>query len=218
MRYQTTKADTYDSILTQTSIQLSDEIASSHQPMVSTKFNPYSGVLLHLISTHYPNIPVVWVDTGYNTRDTLAFAQYLQALLSLNLKIYKPVNQEYMTPPEVESAEHAEFVRRVKLEPCSRAIESLSPDIWFSSLRKSQTSHRNQLAERETVSATLTKVYPLLEWNDNLMEHYLSQNGIAKGPECYDPTKGDSKRECGLHTQRWIDSVHSSAQGTSIAQ
>ena len=201
-----------------TRVQLSDEIANCHQPMVSTKFNPYSGVLLHLISTHCPNIPVVWVDTGYNTRDTLAFAQYLQALLSLNLQIYKPVNQEYVTPPDAESAEHAEFVRRVKLEPCSRAIESLSPDIWFSSLRRSQTMHRSQLAERETVSASLTKVYPLLSWDDGMMEYYLSQNGIAKGPECYDPTKGDSKRECGLHTQRWNESIHPSAHGDVIAQ
>ena len=50
------------------------------------------------------------------------------------------------------------------------------------------------------------------------MEQYLAQNGIAIGPECYDPTKGDSKRECGLHTQRWIDTVGQPTGSARLSQ
>ena len=194
-----------ENLIRKTRHQLREELARCQRPMLTTKFNPYSGVLLHLVTSLNPTIPVVWIDTGYNTRDTLAFAAYLQSLLSLNLQVYKPAEHVYVTPPEIDTKEHAKFVTRVKLEPCARAIDSLGPDVWFSSLRSSQSAHRNTLPDRENVSDSLSKVYPLLEWSDEAMEQYLAQNGIAVGPECYDPTKGDSKRECGLHTQRWID-------------
>lgn len=196
---------TYNSILNSTCNQLADALSQCKNPIVTTKFNPRTGVLLHLVSTIRPHVPVVWVDTGYNTRDTLAFSGYLQALLSLDLRTYRPIDHEYMTPPAIDTDAHAEFVQQVKLAPFSRAMETLKPDVWLSSLRRSQTSHRNNLTHREVISPDLTKIYPLLDWTDDMMDRYLKEHGIAKGPECYDPTKGEQKRECGLHTQRWTE-------------
>lgn len=44
------------------------------RPIVSTKFGPESAAFLHMLTRIVPDIPVVWVDTGYNTRSTLQFA------------------------------------------------------------------------------------------------------------------------------------------------
>lgn len=193
----------YNSILSRTCDQLKSALAQADNPIVTTKFNPRTGVLLHLVATIQPHVPVVWVDTGYNTRDTLEFARYLQALLALDLRTFTPVDHEYISPPSTDSDEHAAFVQQVKLAPFSRAMESLKPDVWLSSLRRCQTAHRSKLRQTDVISAQLTKIYPLLDWSDDMMDRYLKEHGIAKGPHCYDPTKGEQKRECGLHTQRW---------------
>ena len=148
-----------EALVRKTRHQLREELARCQRPMLTTKFNPYSGVLLHLVTSLCPTIPVVWIDTGYNTRDTLAFAAYLQSLLSLNLQVYKPKDHVHVTPPETDTKEHAKFVTCVKLEPCARAIDLLGPDVWFSSLRSSQTVHRNTLPERENVSDSLERRY-----------------------------------------------------------
>ena len=58
-------------------------------------------------------------------------------------------------------------------------------------LRRSQTAHRNQLPGKEAVCKTLIKVYPILAWSDDMMEHYLQRNAIAIDSDCYDPTKGE---------------------------
>src|SRR5438034_6450002 len=58
--------------------------------MVSTNFRPYEAVLLHLCVQVQPDIPVLWVDHGYNRPATYRHAEQLRKLLNLNLKIYLP--------------------------------------------------------------------------------------------------------------------------------
>ena len=58
--------------------------------IASTSFGPNSGALLHLISRVAPDTPVVWVDSGFNMRDTYVVAQELIERLNLNMKIYVP--------------------------------------------------------------------------------------------------------------------------------
>ena len=47
--------------------------------------------MLHLVSSQIPNIPVVFIDTGYLFPETYRFAQLLTERLELNLKIYRPL-------------------------------------------------------------------------------------------------------------------------------
>lgn len=199
----------YDDELAYTRSLLKQELMQAHRPIVSTKFNPRTGVLLHLLCELAPHIPVVWVDTGYNTRHTQQFARYLKALLSLNLQVYKPDNHPIITPPELDTVEHEKFVKAVKLEPFQRAVDDLAPDVWFTSLRQAQGTYRQSLSDRQTLSCGMQKVSPLRRWPTAFMDHYLQSQGIASGPECCDPTKGESMRECGLHTKLWIDTPSS---------
>src|SRR5258707_2455389 len=58
--------------------------------IVSTNFRPYEAVLLHLCVQVQPDIPVLWVDHGYNRPATYQHAEQLKRLLRLNLKAYLP--------------------------------------------------------------------------------------------------------------------------------
>src|SRR2546422_5838192 len=66
-------------------------IALSHaRAIVSTNFRPYEAVILHLCVQVQPDIPVLWVDHGYNRPATYHHAEQLRRLLKLNLKAYQP--------------------------------------------------------------------------------------------------------------------------------
>src|SRR5689334_14874435 len=58
--------------------------------IVSTNFRPYEAVLLHLCVQVQPDIPVLWVDHGYNRAATYRHAEQLKKLLGLNIKPFVP--------------------------------------------------------------------------------------------------------------------------------
>ncbi len=58
--------------------------------LVSTNFRPYEAVILHLCAQAQPDIPVLWVDHGYNRPATYRHAEQLRSLLKLNLKVCLP--------------------------------------------------------------------------------------------------------------------------------
>src|SRR5512144_1068320 len=58
--------------------------------VVSTNFRPYEAVVLHLCVQAQPDIPVLWVDHGYNRPATYRYAEQLRSLLQLNLKAFLP--------------------------------------------------------------------------------------------------------------------------------
>src|SRR5215470_8056406 len=58
--------------------------------IVSTNFRPYEAAILHLATQVQPDIPVLWVDHGYNRPATYRHAEALRAQLKLNLKPYLP--------------------------------------------------------------------------------------------------------------------------------
>src|SRR3954453_15029883 len=58
--------------------------------IVSTNFRPYEAVVLHVATQVQPDIPVLWVDHGYNRPPTSRPAEQLRAQLKLTLKPYLP--------------------------------------------------------------------------------------------------------------------------------
>jgi len=58
--------------------------------IVSTNYRPYEAVILHLVMQVQPDIPVLWVDHGYNRPATYKHAEQLKAQLKLNIKAYLP--------------------------------------------------------------------------------------------------------------------------------
>lgn len=175
-------------------------LENSRRPLCSTKFSALSAVFLHLVASRKPDLPVVWVDTGYNTRATTAFANSLSERLGLALHVYRPLDHEIRLPPALDAPDHAAFVRAVKLEPFSRALKHFGADLWLSSLRRYQSPHRRTLDSFEVRDGPIVKALPMLEWSAESVERYRRMHDLPRGPEAYDPTKGEPFRECGLHT------------------
>ena len=174
-------------------------LALSKRPFVSTKFGPESAVLLHLLVQECPNIPVVWVDTGFNTYATQLYMEQLTDQLDLNLQIYRPRIEWSGFPPDLDDPSHQEFTQQVKLEPFQRAVSELRPDVWFCSIRRTQTEYRSRQRYFCNTSSGLLKAAPLLEWSESDMQDYLSNHRLPVENDYCDPTKGEARRECGLH-------------------
>jgi len=173
----------------------------------STSFGPNSGALLHLLAQIDKSIPVVWIDSGYNMRDTYVVADKLIENLGLNAQIYVPnvtaerLNAQLGGIPTLDEPDlHAEFTRIVKLEPFGRALRETSPKVWISGIRKGDTAFRENLDILSYDNRGILKVAPIFHWTDEQLDDYMTEHKIPSCKHYFDPTKVESGRECGLHT------------------
>jgi len=117
--------------------------------MVSTNFRPYEAVILHLCVQVQPDIPVLWVDHGYNRPATYQHAEDLKKRLKLNIKAYLPKltaahrDAVYGPIPITDDEDGLkQFSAVMKLEPFQRGMRELAPTAWLTALRKVQNPNR----------------------------------------------------------------------------
>jgi phosphoadenosine phosphosulfate reductase len=194
--------------------------------VLSTSFGAQAAVMLHLATRIAPDIPVVFVDTGYLFPETYLFADALTKRLRINLKVYRAAE----SPAWIE-ARHgklwekgaeglATYNQIVKVEPMQRALAELGARAWLAGLRRSQSSTREHLPVISTQEGR-AKILPIVEWTDRDVFRYLTDNDLPyhplweKGyvsigdvhttrPLSADMTPEETrffgiKRECGLH-------------------
>ncbi len=194
--------------------------------VMTTSFGIQSAVMLHLVTQIVPQIPVVFIDTGYLFPETYQFADELTRRLNLNLKVYNPLmtaaRQEALFGRQWEAG--VEGLKRYnlinKVEPMDRAVRELGATAWMAGLRRSQASTRERLSVVQ-LQNKITKVHPILDWDNRTVHRYLTQHGLPYHPlwEQGYVSVGDShssaplspgmseeetrfnglKRECGLH-------------------
>lgn len=181
--------------------------STARRPAVSTSFGPNSAVLLHLATQVMPDIPVIWVDSGYNTNATYQFALELIEKLRLNIKIYTPdatsafLNVKHKGIPDVETQAHKDFTKTVKLDPFRRALDELDPDIWITGVRAQETTYRKSLNLVSQQGLSRLKVAPILNWHEHEILDYIASYDLPSENNYFDPTKSFEGRECGLHTR-----------------
>lgn len=175
------------------------------RPIITTNFRPYEVAILHLVTSVKPDIPVIWCDTGYNTIYTYQYAEQLIKRLNLNVKLYVPAqtaaHREAVMDgiPDINDPRHDDFTRQVKLEPFERAMEEHNPDLWFTNLRKGQTSLRDSLDIVSRDKKGTLKVSPFFYHTDEDLDFYLEEHDLVNEDRYFDPTKVLGNRECGLH-------------------
>lgn len=156
------------------------------KPMLSSSFGIQAAVMLHLMTEQQPDIPVVLTDTGYLFPETYQFIDQLTARLALNLKVYRaalsPAWQEARFGKQWESAEGLkQYNRRNKVEPMQRALQELTVGTWFTGLRRSQSSSRNNTNIVE-ISRGVIKVQPIVDWSNKDIFYYLKEHNLPYHP------------------------------------
>jgi phosphoadenosine phosphosulfate reductase len=197
--------------------------AAPGRVVVSTNFRPYEAVILHAVTRIIRDIPVLWVDHGYNRAATYKHADDLRTRLKLNLKPYLPTmtvaHREAIHGPVPSLDDEAglkAFSATMKIEPFRRGMRELAPEIWITGLRRVQNPGRAQMAflEHDSNFGTL-KLSPFLDWTDAQMESYLDANSLPNEWDYFDPAKADEKRECGLHAA-WARDPRDQAAGSGV--
>ncbi len=156
--------------------------------VMSTSFGIHSAATLHLVTQICPNIPVIWIDTGYLHQETYQFAEQLTERLKLNLKVYQsPVSPAQMEAEygklweqgNVEALNLYDLIRKV--EPMQRALKELNAKAWIAGLRRQQTDHRQNLSLINK-SGEYYKILPILDWHSRDVYNYLQANDLPHHP------------------------------------
>lgn len=175
--------------------------------IATTSMGRNAAVMLHLVGEVDKTVPTIWVDTGYNLRDTYVVAERLINDLDVNIHVYSPLmtserrNAIMGGIPTVDEEErHEEFTRQVKLEPFDRALKAFSPEIWLTGIRREETEHRKTLDIVSMDNRGIVKVAPIFYWSEEEVEAYMEQYELPTCRHYFDPTKVHDGRECGLHT------------------
>lgn len=175
--------------------------------IVSTNFRPYEAAILHLAVEAQADMPVLWVDHGYNRPATYKHAEALRTRFKLNLKPFLPrvtaAHRDAIHGP-IPTTEDEEGLKKfsavMKLEPFQRGMKELAPAVWITALRKVQNPNRAGLdivSLDENFGAL--KVSPLFYFSDTELDAYLTRHQLPNEWDYFDPAKADEKRECGLH-------------------
>lgn len=182
-------------------------LSLGHKTVATTSMGRNAAVMLHLVSGIDKTVPTIWVDTGYNLRDTYVVAERLIRDLELNMHVYSPeMTSERRNaimggiPTVDEEERHQEFTRQVKLEPFARALEEFQPEIWLTGIRREETELRKSLDIVSMDGRGIIKVAPLFHWSEDDVDEYMASYELPTCKHYFDPTKVHDGRECGLHT------------------
>jgi phosphoadenosine phosphosulfate reductase len=156
--------------------------------VMSTSFGIQAAVMLHLVTQVIPDIPIIWIDTGYLPEETYIFAENLAKRLNLNLKVYQsplsPARMEALygklwAQQDVEALNRYDYIRKV--EPMQRALRELNATAWLAGLRKDQTNHRKTL-DKVAKQGENYKIHPILDWNSRDIYQYLTKYDLPYHP------------------------------------
>ena len=196
--------------------------------VMTTSFGVHSAVMLHLVTRLLPEIPVIFIDTGYHFPETYRFARDLGDRLNLNLRKFVPLTtaaeQEALEgrlwEHGIEGLKRYNFINKV--EPMERAVRELGATAWLAGLRREQASSRSALPVVQKQNR-MTKIHPIIDWDARRMHQYLVENDLPYHPlwdlgyvsvgDWHSTTRlldgmseeetrfNGLKRECGLHEE-----------------
>ena len=200
---------------------------SGKRACFTCSFQAEDVIVLHLLRKRIPNIPVLFLETGYHFPETYEFRDRLAREWQLNLVNVLPKQ----TVPQQESAlgilYRSDPTQCCQLRKVDPLLEALQPfDTWFTGLRREQSVTRKNLKKVELhhlpTGKPLTKVNPLADWTWAQVWEYTGGNKLDYLPQydqgylsigCQpctalpeDPNNprsgrwGGRKLECGIHT------------------
>jgi phosphoadenosine phosphosulfate reductase len=189
-----------------------------------SSFGAESAVLLHLVASVDPNIPVIFLDTGKHFPETLAYRDELAAKIGLrNLRIIHP-DAEVLAKRDTTdlrwSYDPDGCCEIRKVVPLEKAMAGFDASITG---RKGFQSRTRTALPRFEIDGDRLKVNPLASWTKDDIEAYFAEHDLPRHPleaqgylsigcsPCTSMVKpgedpragrwrGWEKTECGIHT------------------
>ena len=157
--------------------------------IMTSSFGTQAAVMLHLVTRVIPDIPIVFIDTGFHFPETYRFAEEMTRRLNLNLKVYQPeISSARMVALKGQLWDQGvegmnEYDRIRKVEPMVRALKELAPAAWFAGLRAQQTDFRKTLRKVELDGKRgVYKIHPILDWTGKDVHDYLKKHELPYHP------------------------------------
>ena len=225
-----------DAKLTHVRELLARELAAApgeREACITCSFQAEDVLLLHLTRELRPNIPVLFLDTGYHFAETYAYRDRMAQEWQLNLVNLIPANT--IAQQENEHGmlhQHApdRCCQLRKVEPLFAAVANYK--VWLTGLRREQARSRAALEEAADFAlpggVIVRKLSPFADWTTRdvwqLCEHFnipllplyeLGYSSIGCEPctsiptDPNDPRSGrwaGKKVECGIHIQTAVSS------------
>ena len=194
--------------------------------VLTNSFQSEDMVLLHMVREHLPQIPVLFLETGYHFAEVYEYRDRMAQSWQMNLVNVMP----QITVAEQESqfgilnqSDPTRCCQIRKVTPLFAALEEY--DLWFTGLRREQAKSRAALKEVDEFplpsGRKIRKLSPLTEWSSRDVWAYATEHNIPllslydKGytsigcepctsipTDPNDPRSGrwgGQKLECGIH-------------------
>ncbi|HHH53782.1 MAG TPA: phosphoadenylyl-sulfate reductase [Bacteroidetes bacterium] len=191
---------------------------------MTSSFQTQSVPLLFLVSKVIPKVPIIFLDTGFHFAETLAFRDELIQKLGINVVNIKRDDSLHASGVDffrmsIENPDRCCHIN--KTMPLKKELSKY--DAWITGVRAEQTTTRKQLGFYNMMNDGKIKFCPVLDWSKKDIWTFISRNKLPIHPltqkgylsigcsPCTEPVtegdderagrwKGNSKTECGLHT------------------
>jgi phosphoadenosine phosphosulfate reductase len=195
---------------------------------VTNSFQAEDMIVLHIVRRTLPDVPVIFLDTGYHFAEVYEYRDHMAKAWSMNLINLLPE----LTVPEQEAqfgilnqTDPSRCCGLRKVKPLFATLDRY--ELWFTGLRREQAKSRAALQPVEDfvlpTARTIRKISPLAEWTAKDVWYYAVQHNIPLLPlydkgyssigcepctslplDPNDPRSGrwgGRKQECGIHLQ-----------------
>lgn len=191
---------------------------------LSSSFGGQSAALIHMAIQIDPQLPILFINTGFLFKETIQFVETLKKKWNLNIREFKATPDEIaVTQKNLRNRKDisGECCDASKVRCMQDSLKGLT--CWIAGLRRSQGDARKNIQIVEEYQSGLLKVHPLANWSGKQLYAYMKQHDLPFHPlwekgftsiGCEPCTTlpldgqgersgrwaGMDKTECGIHT------------------
>lgn len=190
---------------------------------VTSSFQSQSLPLLHLLGRICPNVPVIFLDTGFHFPETVEFKEKISHDLGINVKdVSCLIGRDRFAEKygDLWQNDPGMCCYLNKVEPLERVLDSC--EAWIAGIRRDQTKFRQNTSVLSRDRGGRIKICPMLDWTAEMVSNYTRKFNLPSHPllevgyrsigckPCTKPVvsgndersgrwQGQEKTECGLH-------------------
>jgi phosphoadenosine phosphosulfate reductase len=155
---------------------------------IASAFQAEGTVVIHLATRIRPDVPILFLETGFQFAETLAFKQRLTELLGLNVVDlvgeYSNERQEAEFGPRLYERDPELCCEINKVRPMFEALRGL--DAWITSVRRDSSPTRadTPIVDRYELEPgrEIVKVNPMATWTRQQVWRYLKDHDLPHNP------------------------------------